>query len=252
MREHITSRDNSLVRLAVKLSGSRSARRASGLFVCDGPTLLPEALAKGTQVVSVLCVENMTLPPLPPDTRIAELPERLMHAICPTDTPQGLLFVCRLPDTTPPAALTEGRYLLLDRVQDPGNVGSILRTAAAFSASGVLLGPGCADPFSPKAVRAAMGTAFGLPVYETSDVIEMLKGCALPIYAAALSDDAGDVRFACLSSCVLLLGNESAGLSRELLDRADARIKIPMDAACQSLGVAAAAAVLLWEASRNT
>ena len=248
MREHITGRDNPLVKLAVKLAASRTARREAGLYLCDGPTLLPEALAKGAQVTAVLCAEGMALPALPEGVRIAELPERLLRAVSPTETPQGLVFLTKLPDAAPPVRPADGRFVLLDRVQDPGNVGSILRTASAFSVSGVILGPGCADPFSPKAVRAAMGAAFGLPVFETPDPLEALKDCKLPVYAAALSHDAIDIRGADLSSCVLLLGNEGAGLSDELLNRADARIKIPMAAECQSLGVAVAAAVLLYNA----
>ena len=247
MKHHITSRDNPLVKLAVKLAASGKARREAGLYLCDGPSLLPEALARGADVTTVLCAEGAELPALPPDVRVAELPDRLLRAVSPTDTPQGLVFLCGLPELTPPSPLTGGRFVLLDRVQDPGNVGSILRTAEAFSASGVILSPGCADPFSPKAVRAAMGAVFGRMAYETPDPLETLKGCGLPIYAAALSGDAGDIREADLSACVLLLGNEGAGLSEALMQRADALIRIPMNPVCQSLGVAAAAAISLFQ-----
>ena len=249
-RERIISRDNALVKLAVKLASSRAHRREVGLYLCDGPTLLPEALDKGAVVTAILCAEGMLLPALPPEVRVAELPEQLLRAVSPTDTPQGVVFMVRLPDTTPPAPLTKGRFVLLDRVQDPGNVGSILRTAMAFGVSGVLLGPGCADPFSPKTVRASMGAAFSGRVFESADLSAALSGCGLPVYAAALAEDAVDIREADMSSCVLLLGNEGAGLSEDLLDRADQIVQIPMEAGCQSLGVAAAAAVLLWEAGR--
>ncbi|MCL2747115.1 MAG: RNA methyltransferase [Oscillospiraceae bacterium] len=259
MREIIVSRDNPLVKLAVKLASSKSARRDRGLFLCDGPTLLPEALARGAEIYAVLCRPGAALPRLPAGVRVAELPERLLGAISPTDTPQGLVFLCRRPDAERldagwPGFSSPSLYIALDRVQDPGNVGSILRTCDAFSVGGVLLGPGCADPYSPKAVRASMGAIFGTPVYECGSadegLWEILSGCPLPVYAAAPAPDAVDVRDVDLSSGVLLLGNEGAGLSAPLMRRADIRVRIPTGPACQSLGVAAAAAILLWESKR--
>ncbi|MDR3207231.1 MAG: RNA methyltransferase [Oscillospiraceae bacterium] len=250
-RALVTSRDNPLVKQCLSLAATRKARREAGLFLCDGPSLLPEALAHGAAVTMVLCAEGRTLPPLPETVRTVELSERLIRAASPTETPQGLVFLCRLPDTRPPAPLPAGRYVLLDRVQDPGNVGSIVRTAAAFGFSALLLGPGCADPFSPKAVRAAMGATFRLPLWETDDPGAALGGCPVPVYAALPGDGARDVREIDLSACVLLLGNEGAGLSQPLIDRADGRIKLPMAPHCESLGVAAAAAALLWEAARK-
>lgn len=239
-----------MVKQLVKLGGAKAARREAGLFLCDGRTLLPEALAHGADVVTVACAQGMALPPLHEHVRVIELPERLMEAVSPTETAQGLVFTCRLPDTRLKEPLTAGRHLLLDQIQDPGNVGSILRTASAFSVDSVLLGPGCADPFSPKAVRGGMGALFRLPVYELSHALEPLEHCSLSVCAAVLSDKAVDVREAHLTSCVLLLGNEGAGLSEALLRRADVHVKIPMRESCQSLGVAAAAAVLMWEMAR--
>jgi TrmH family RNA methyltransferase len=250
-RERVTSRDNPLVKQCLGLAASRKARREAGLFLCDGPTLLAEALAHGARVTAVLCAEDVELPALPAAVRTVGLPERLVRAVSPTDTPQGVVFLCRMPDTRPPAPLPSGRYVLLDRVQDPGNVGAILRAASAFGASAQLMGPGCADPFSPKAVRAAMGAVFRLPVFETDDPLAALAGCPVPVYAAVPGGNAGDPREIDLSACVLMLGNEGAGLSGELEARADRRVKLPMAPGCESLGVAAAAAALLWEAARS-
>ena len=250
MRELIVSRDNTLIKLAIRLASSRSVRRENGMFLCDGISLLPEALKHGVELIAILCAEKMELPSLPNGIRVVELPERLMHKVSPTETPRGLVFLCRLPSTAWRGFQEGGLYLLLDRVQDPGNVGSILRSASAFSATGVLLGPGCADPFSPKTVRAAMGAAFQPFIFETQDPAGVLRDCPLPIYAAILSDHAKDIRDVDLSSGVILLGNEGAGLSTSFIERADAHIKIPMDAASQSLGVAVAAAILLY-VSRN-
>ena len=110
MRERIVSRDNSLIKLAVQLASSRAARVENKLFVCDGPSLLPEALACGVDITAVLCAEGLQLPPLPADVRVAELPDRLMRAVSPTDTPQGLVFLCRRPGTVWPGFSARGNF----------------------------------------------------------------------------------------------------------------------------------------------
>ncbi|MDR0381843.1 MAG: RNA methyltransferase [Oscillospiraceae bacterium] len=236
-----------------KLQGPRADRRAAGLFLCDGHTLLREALETGAAPVTVVCAEGADLPPLPPDTRVLETPERLLRSVSPAVTPQGVVFTCRLPRTAPAAPPVSGRHLLLDRVQDPGNVGSILRSAAAFGADSVILGPGCADPFAPKTVRAGMGACFRQRVWETDDPAALLAGVRLPVYAAARRAGALSLASAAFPpDMVLLLGNEGEGLSRALLARADGAVWIPLRPGCDSLGVAAAAAIFLHSLSINS
>ncbi|MDR0671829.1 MAG: RNA methyltransferase [Oscillospiraceae bacterium] len=247
MRERVTSRDNAALKQMRKLQGARADRRLAELFLCDGYTLLREALAAGVSPVTVVCAEGADLPRLPPGTRVLEAPERLLRSVSPAVTPQGVVFTCRLPQTAPPAPPVAGRHLLLDRVQDPGNVGSILRSAAAFGADAVWLGPGCADPFAPKAVRAGMGACFCQRVWETDDPAALLAGVQMPIYAAARRAGARPLAAAALPpDMVLLLGHEGEGLSEALLARADKAVWIPLRPGWDSLGVAAAAAVLLY------
>lgn len=246
-RQHITSRDNETLKEIRKLLTSRTARRAAGLFLCDGRTLLSEALAFGADIVTVVCAEGLALPPLPDTVRALDVPEPLLRGVCPSDTPQGVVFTCRLPALSLPAPPAAGRHILLDRVQDPGNVGSILRSAAAFGVDSVILGPGCADPFSPKTIRAGMGACFRQPVFETEDLAALLKNTALPVYAAARTggaENAGEAVFP--RNFMLLLGNEGAGLSSELRALAGRAVWIPLRPDCESLGVAAAAAVLMF------
>ena len=118
-------------------------------------------------LTTVVVSEGVELPNLPREVRAVQVPRDVMETISPMKTPQGALFLVRLPETEPPEILTGDRYLVLDGVQDPGNVGTIWRTADALGADGLILVGNCADPYSPKVVRSSMGACFRLPVYET-------------------------------------------------------------------------------------
>lgn len=145
-----------------------------------------------------------------------------------------------------------GRYLILDGVQDPGNVGTIWRAADAFGAEGLILCSGCADPWNPKTVRATMGAVFRLPVYECAleAAAEGLGRAGLPLYATALREDTEDVRRVDLGRGAVIIGSEGRGVSRALLERCQGTLKIPMSSRCESLNAAVAAAVILWEMGR--
>ena len=151
-----------------------------------------------------------------------------------------------------PAALPAGRYLVLDGVQDPGNVGTVWRTADAFGADGLILVNHCADPFSPKTVRATMGACFRLPVWETElDALKpLLDEAGVPLYATALREDTEDVRRADLSAAAVIIGSEGRGVSRQALELCKQTLKIPMTDRCESLNAAVAASVVLWEMYR--
>ena len=172
-----------------------------------------------------------------------------METISPMKTPQGALFLAQLPSTTPLQRLEGNRYLVLDGVQDPGNVGTIWRSADALGADGLLLVNGCADPYSPKVVRATMGACFRLPVWETTveELEGLLKTSQIPLYATALREDTVDVRQADLGRAAVVIGSEGHGVSQALLDRAEQTVKIPMRERCESLNAASAAVVVLWE-----
>ena len=144
------------------------------------------------------------------------------------------------------------RYLVLDGVQDPGNVGTIWRTADALGADGLILVNGCADPWNPKTVRATMGACFRLPVYERNadGLAQWLGKQGIPLYATALREDTVDLRKAELSRCAVVIGSEGRGVSEGLLSQSAKTLKIPMRARCESLNAAAAATVVLWEMGR--
>ena len=157
MAERITSRTNALMVHIRKLGSSRAHRREAGEYLGDGVKLLDEAVRWGASLTAVVHTADVPLPELGPAVRVAEVPVELMRSISPMETPQGVLFLARQPSQEPPERLSGCRYLALEGVQDPGNVGTILRTADAFGADGLFLLPGCADPFGPKAVRGRSG-----------------------------------------------------------------------------------------------
>ena len=248
--EHITSRHNPLMGHIRKLVGSAAYRRETGEFLCDSPKLLQEALLWQAEITAVVTISP--LPRLPEHIRQVQVPEDIMSSISPVKTPQGVLFTCRLPQAPLPRSLTGRRYVLLDGVQDPGNVGTILRTLDAFDADGLLLTGGCADPYGWKAVRSSMGAVFRRPIYFGSpeELAALLHRSDLPLYGAALREDTVDARQADYTRCVLAIGSEGRGLSREVLNLCDQTIRIPMSDRCESLNAAIAAAVLLWESWR--
>ena len=248
--EHITSRHNPLMGHIRKLVGSAAYRRATGEFLCDSPKLLQEALLWQAEITAV--VSTSPLPRLPEHIRQVQVPEDVMASISPVKTPQGVLFTCRLPQLPLPQTLTGRRYVLLDGVQDPGNVGTVWRTADAFGAAGLFLLPGCAEPFAPKTVRATMGACFRLPVWEGTleDLTGLLARSAVSLYAAALRDDTEDIRSVPLGSAAVVIGSEGRGVSQPVLDACRATLKIPMRDRCESLNAAVAASVVLWEGWR--
>ena len=249
--EQITSRSNPLIARFRKLANDRRLRRAEGVMVCEGPKMLSEALRWGFVPEAALVTEDFALPA---ETRAVRVPEDLLRSVAPTRTPQKVLFLAPLPAGALPDTLTGRRYLVLDGVQDPGNVGTLWRTADAFGADGLLLLPGCADPWSPKTVRATMGACFRLPVWETGldAVLPVLDRSGLPLYAAALRRDTLDLRDLNTDRAAVVIGSEGRGVTDAVLSACAATVKIPMTDRCESLNAAVAGAVILWELARNS
>ena len=250
--ETITSRQNPLMTHLRKLASSRSYRKKSGEYLCDGTKLLAEALKWGAEVKTAVFSEGVDIPPLPDGVRAVRVSEELMRSVSPMETPQGALFTVRLPDTALPETLSGAHYLVLDGVQDPGNVGTILRTADAFDCDGVFLVNACADPYSPKTARATMGAVFRRDVYQCTadELCALLAKSGLPLYGTALRDDTVSLRDAELSRAAVAIGSEGRGLSAEILSKCEKTIKIPMSRRCESLNAAVAASVVLWEMYR--
>lgn len=251
--ERIISRQNQLCAHLRRLAASKAYREEQGEFLCDSPKLLQEALLWNAEIRTVVYTPGAVLPRFERPVRLVEVSGELMRYLSPMETPQGVLFTCAMPETSLPERLDGRHYLVLEGVQDPGNVGTILRTADAFDCDGLFLLPGCADPFSPKTLRSAMGVLFRRSVWrcDKEQLYTLLKNSGVRLCGAALRQDAKDVRRLNFDKLALAIGSEGRGLSEDFLSRCDETVIIPMSERCESLNAAAAAAVLLWEMFRE-
>ena len=249
MTERITARKNPLLQQVRRLLTSRTAREESGLFVADGTKLLAEAVKWWPGLETVILSDGVDAD-VPEGVRLVRVPEDVMESISPMQTPQGALFVCRLPEKQP--FLAKSGMLLLDGIQDPGNLGTILRTADALQTPVALL-EGCADPYSHKVVRASMGAVFRTTVVQATwqQVKEACAEAGIPVAVTALSDRAEDIRCAALTEMAVVIGSEGQGVRKEILESAQQELIIPMDARCESLNAAIAAAIVMWQMKQN-
>ena len=249
MEERISSRKNPLLQQVKKLLSSRAERRKTGLFVADGTKLLEEAVKYWPGLQTVILTDGVEIQ-VPDHVRVVRVPEDVMASISPMEAPQGALFLGRLPEQT--EFVPKKGMLILDGVQDPGNIGTILRTADAMDVPVVLL-EGCADPWSWKVIRSTMGAAFRTPVVQASweEVLGKCREAGIPIGVTALSDRAVDIRSARLSDMALVIGSEGRGVRKEVLENADHELIIPMNPHCESLNAAIAAAIVMWEIRKS-
>lgn len=245
----ITSRKNPVIAEYRRIASDRSSRGENRSCLGQGRKLLEEALAAGLTPESVMSAEPVE--GLDPSVIRYQVTPELLDYVSPMKSAPELLFVCRLPDPGP----VEGKRLLLaENLQDPGNVGTLIRTANAFGFDGVILAGACADPCGPKAVRASMGAVFRRRVWTmtSTEAIRALKERKIPLIAAALRADAVTAgEYAFPARLALAIGNEGHGLSDEMLAAADGVVRIPMEPGAESLNAGAAAAVLLWEVYRR-
>lgn len=249
--ENITSRKNAYIVHLRKLAADGDYRREKREYLCDGMKTLKEALVFGAEVTSVLwkevpqnadglcCAEQFTAP--------AELFD---YASSMKNSP-GPLFTVRIPETEENETLHNA--LILENVQDPGNVGTVIRSANAFQIDAVILTGACADLYNPKTVRATMGAVFRQRVLELDreELQKYLKKSGLHLYGAALSADAKDIRTVQVSGAAVAIGSEGRGLSSEFLNMCDGEVIIPMNPDSESLNAGVAAAVIMWEMARG-
>ena len=249
MTERITSRKNPLLQQVKKLFSSRREREQTGLFAADGTKLLEEAARYCPGLETAILSDGVEVL-LPERVRIIRVPGDVMESISPMASPQGAVFLCRLPEKTPFRPVPG--MLLLDGIQDPGNLGTILRTADALNVPVVLL-EGCADAYSHKVVRASMGAVFRVPVVSASwvQVRDACLEAGIPIAVTALDDRAVDIRQAALSKMAVVIGSEGQGVRREILEGAGEKLIIPMNPHCESLNAAIAAAIVMWQMKKE-
>ena len=242
--ESITSRKNARVQELKKLGASRAYRRERGLILCDGEKLMREAAMAGLSVRDVFVREGADAE-LPPGARAFRADKGILEYVSPLKNPQPIVFSCAMPELESPVP-GDGGVLVLENVQDPGNVGTAIRTANAFGLSAVILTGACADPFNPKTLRASMGAVFRQRIVECGlDELRSVTG-GRELVGAALGPDCRDLRELELENTAVCIGSEGSGLSEELLGMCDKRVRIPMADRSESLNAAAAGAVLMW------
>lgn len=252
----LTSRKNDTVRRFRELARDRRLRTEQGVFVIEGDHLCGEAVSAGLEIGYALITEKARAKyPQAAESLIeraagyAVISEDIAEYISDTKAPQGLFAEVSRRDG---GDIAGNRLVLLDGVQDPGNVGTILRTAEALGISGAVLSAGCADVYSPKTLRASMGSVFRLPCITCgiAEKITSLKSEGFAVYGAMLDETAqrlGEIKFP--EKAAAVIGSEGGGISREVREVCTGGLYIPITGA-ESLNAAAAAAIILWELSK--
>ena len=248
--ERITSRKNPHILYLRALASDGKLRRERGEYLCDGQKLLDEAISAGAELCSILWREGKVgTVDIPVPQFVA--PEELFDYASPMKNSPGPVFTLKKPKE--PDTENIRRAIVLENVQDPGNVGTVLRSAAAFGIDAVFLCGDCADIYAPKTARASMGAVFRQRVLyrDIREVAALAKSLGLPLYAAALREDARDIRRMPLDRAIVAVGSEGRGLSGEFIALCDQSVIIPMAPQSESLNAAVAASILLWEMARR-
>lgn len=237
-------------------------RQGRDLAGIEGPHLVEEALLGGCEIECIFAAqgaEHLLEPmPIPPGTEILLLPKDTLAAVLDTETPQPIAALIRLPDWTwqdllRSAAGVAPLVLVLAGLQDPGNLGTILRSAKAFGATGIIALPGTVSAWNPKAVRASAGSVLRMPVLvaDSQTALPQLRKAGLRIWATAAHGSCAADCANLAGPAALIIGNEGAGVPADLAAEADGYLTIPCPGVVESLNAAVAAGILLYEASRQ-
>lgn len=251
----ITSPDNPTVRQICRLADSAKARREEGLFIAEGLRLCMDAVTSVAIKAAVMTEEFFdkhqghaeTISQKAQKTLIVS--QKVFKKMSGTQTPQGVVCMCKIPDTQT-SIDKNGKYIALERVADPANLGAVARTAEALGLGGVIVsGDGC-DRYNPKALRASMGALMRLPVIEFADFTKQLTELSMPLYACVVHNQAKPISTVDFSGgAIALIGNEANGLTDEAINIATP-VNIPMKGVTESLNAATAAAIVMWEMMR--
>lgn len=252
----IESRQNPVIKNVIRLLKDRKFREQLGYFVCEGRKMLREA-CQCKQCIREIFVCNPDEAEqldreIGENTEVYLLPENLLRQISAVQTPQNLLFTCQISPCFLEQIPEPHKILVLDALQDPGNLGTILRCADAFAFDGVVLLPGCADLYNPKTVRSTMGAVFRVPTIRADgrDFFAYASDNGLPVYAAALTQNSEPITKFDLSRCAIIIGNEGNGVSKGILEKCDKKLIIPMPGRAESLNASIAAAIMMWEMTK--
>ncbi|WP_010099082.1 TrmH family RNA methyltransferase [Ornithinibacillus scapharcae] len=240
----LTSVKNDKVKGWKKLHNRRD-RMKSNTFLIEGFHLIEEAIASNWQIEEIIIKENVTVPEWVTSLPVVEVSENVFQHISQTKTPQGIAAVVHFKQFND---ITGDYVLLLDRIQDPGNLGTIIRTADAAGFDAVILGEGTVDVYNDKVIRSTQGSIFHIPVIQDNLIerIDDLKNDGYRIWASALTNSKDYHSIKATSKIALIMGNEGAGIQEQLLNMADEMIKIPIYGKAESLNVSIAAGILMY------
>ncbi len=255
----IESMNNAQVKRIGKLKKSSRFRRQERVFIAEGFKMAAEGLAHG--LVQAMYVAESAgeeyfskLSHTIGKEKIEWVSDAVFRQLSDTAAPQGVLAVVRMPEYDREKILEGAALVCLEDIQDPGNLGTIMRTAEGAGMSGVVLSKGCVDLFNPKVVRATMGALYRMPYYITENMpteVEYLQSRGFQIAAARLDAELGYTHANYLGKTGLLIGNEARGLCPETAEKADVGVRIPMEGQLESLNAAVSAALLMYEVYRQ-
>lgn len=251
----ISSKENSLIKLVCGLQSSAKLRRENGLFVLEGLRICEDAVSTSIQFDKLIVTENM-LEKF--NSKIQEfakksnecfvVTESLFKKISDTKSPQGIIAVAKIPENSNHKIDKNGRYIALENLSDPSNLGAVSRTAEALGVSGIIVSDNSCDPYSPKVLRASMGTIIRMPVIILSDFANTINSLGLKVYSCVVDNTADKItKCEFQGGSVLVIGNEANGITDATKNNSDKLITIPMTGKAESLNAAIAASIAMWE-----
>lgn len=254
----LTSKDNSNIKNTIKLKKSAKYRHQSGLFVAEGVRVCYDAMLSNAEIEILFVTEDAIEKNKDKFNKLSKYANKtfcvnsnIFSLISDTQTPQGFLCVIKALDKTIEFDKIKngGKYLALDNLQDPNNLGTILRSAEAFGISGIIMSNDCCDIYSPKVVRGSMGAVFRLPFIICNTIAEFLnENPEIESFAAVVDSNAQkitEVKFA--DKCITVIGNEGNGLKEETINACKNKITIPMNGKAESLNASVASSIIIWE-----
>ena len=256
--EKITSRENPNIKLTVSLLSGSKKRKESGLFVLEGLRLCQDA-ANEKYPVELFFISESAFSRYNDkaeefaaiSARSFILPDNLFSKISDTVNPQGFLFVCKTTEKLT-ALSKKGKYIALENLSDPSNIGAVARTAEALGFDGIVITNDCCDPFSPKSLRASMGALLRIPVMTADSLIETAKRFEITTYSAVVHTKANPINQVDFKEgSMLIIGNEANGIKKETVEASSMLITIPMEGRAESLNAATAASIIMWEMCRR-
>lgn len=254
--KEITSKDNAVIKNISKLQNSARERRETGLFVAEGLRVCDDLVDNGIEIVTLILSKSfyekqgeILQKYIDKSKEVILVNESVFSKIADTKTPQGILAVGKIPQKNDKKIKSEGKYVALENLADPANLGAIARTAEALGIDGIIVSGDSCDPYSPKVLRASMGTVLRMDIFVADDFVSTLKSSGLKLFGCVVTGGMDIRRADFCGGAAVIIGNEANGLTKDAKSLGQ-NITIPMSGLAESLNAAAAAAIAMWELKR--